>query len=55
MYFIRYILRHVLATTAAIFRVILFLEYKGKNVVSWVAVTPYHLQITIIPVKVIQV
>jgi len=45
---------HVSAVIAVIFmQMLLFQEYKGTNMVSCVAVTPYQLKIIIISVKVI--
>jgi len=43
--------QHVSAAFAAIFRVMLLQEYNATNVVSWV-ITPEHLKITIISVKI---
>ena len=57
VYYVSYSLysqQHISADIAAIFRVVLLLEYKSTNVISSVAVvTQYQLKITIISVKII--
>jgi hypothetical protein len=45
--------QHVSAAIATIFKVMLLLqEYKGTNVFSYVAVTPYQLNNIVISVKI---